>query len=553
MPNDSTAYVLEGRVVTMNPAFDVLDPGRVYVRDGRIEAALPTGAPTPEGFVGAPVVRTGGTLYPEMIELHNHLPYNVLPLWQVPRRYSNRGQWGGGDPSYRAQISGPMGVLGRVAGYIEAVVRYVEVKALLGGVTTSQGVALYSNAGIRRYYRGLVRTVERPGAGLPAADTRVADVDAQHAAGFLERLRRSSCLLLHLSEGADEAARTHFRALRIDDRQWAITSALAGIHCAGLRGRDFASLRSRGGTMVWSPLSNLLLYGETADIARAVQERVLIGLGSDWSPSGSKNLLGEMKVAWLVAQEREAGLGARDIVAMATTNAARILKWDTALGSIEGGKLADLVVVNGQRGDPYEHLLGARETSITLVVIDGQPRYGQPRMMERLAGGGESLQVGASRRLLDLADAATDPVVGPLSLSDARGRLAEGMRRLPELARQLDDPAVAAGMLGTDSAAEPGDWFLELDHEPIAGFSPRPQLPFEGVATGSVPELFLAAPLSEVVEPVELDPLTVADDGRGGARVRRVRRMGRQPLANLWEVHPAARRAVLFQLFFSSG
>jgi hypothetical protein len=33
-----------------------------------------------------------------------------------------------------------------------------------------------------------------------------------------------------------------------------------------------------------------------------------------------------------------------------------------------------------------------------------------------------------------------------------------------------------------------------------------------------------------------------------GARVRRVRRMGREPLENLWEVHPEARRAALREL-----
>jgi Amidohydrolase family/Peptidase family S41 len=517
MPDAPTSYVLDGRVVTMNAGFDVLDAGRVYVQGGRIVAVQEADRPAPEGFEGAPLVRTGGTIYPGLIELHNHLPYNVLPIWQVSRRYSNRGQWGGGNRDYRARISGPMAVLGRVAGYIEAVVRYVEVKCLLGGVTSSQGVALFSNAGIRRFYRGLVRNVEQPGADdLPAADTRVADVEATHAAGFLERLQASSCLLLHLSEGVDDAARAHYQALRIDDRKWAITDALAGIHCAGLRGRDFATLRVRGGNMIWSPLSNLLLYGATADIAKAAEERVLIGIGSDWSPSGSKNLLGELKVAWLVAQEAGANLAERDIVAMATRNAARILKWDAQVGSIEVGKRADLVVVDDRGGDPYGHLLNARETSITLVVIDGQARYGQTRLMKRLGKDGETLKVGSSSRLLDLADALADPIVGALSLSDARDHLADGMRRLPELAAQMDDPEAMA-MLGTASATEPGSWFLELDHEPALGFSPRPQLPFEGAATGVFPlfpDLLLAAEsLSQVVVPLDLDPLTVVDDG----------------------------------------
>lgn len=512
MPADAGTYVLDGRVVTMSPTFDVHDAGRVYVRGDRIAAVGPADASPPEGFDKAPLVRTGGTLYPGLIELHNHLPYNVLPLWQVARRYDNRGQWGG-VPGYRARISGPMGILGRVAGYIEAIVRYVEVKCVLAGVTTSQGIALYSNAGARRYYHGLVRNVEQPGVGLPAAGTRIADVEAEQAARLLERLRRSSCLLLHLSEGVDDAARSHFRALRVEGRRWAIGDALAGIHCAGLRGRDYATLRSRGGAMVWSPLSNLLLYGQTADIARAARERVLIGLGSDWSPSGSKNLLGEMKVAWLVAAQREAGLSARDIVAMVTVNAARILKWGGELGSLERGKRADLIVVNGLRGDPYEHLLRARETTLTLVVIDGAARYGQPRMMRRLSHDGERIEIGGSARVLDLSDAASDPIVGALSLAAARDRLADGMGRLPELARRMEEPGGAGVPLGATSATEPGTWFLELDHERLPGFSQRPQLSFAGAATGAFPELSGAGLLSDVVEPMELDPLTVADDG----------------------------------------
>jgi cytosine/adenosine deaminase-related metal-dependent hydrolase len=520
MPDTTTtdgpgSVVLDGRVVTMDDDLGVLDQGRVYLTGPRLVAVQPADAPPPAGFEDVPVVRTGGTIYPGLIELHNHLPYDVLPLWDVPRRYGNRGQWGSSNPDYRARVSGPMGVLGSVAGYIEAVVRYVEAKCLVAGVTTSQGVALYSNAGARRYFRGVVRNVEQPGVpDLPAASTRIADVEAEHAAAFRSRLETSSCLLLHLAEGVDDVARRHFRALRIDERRWAITDALAGIHGAGLRGRDFATLRSRKGALIWSPLSNLLLYGQTTDIRRAVQERVRMGLGSDWSPSGSKNLLGELKVAWVVAQQSEAELTARDLVAMATIDAAHILKWEDALGSITPGKRADLVVVHGRQGDAYEHLLRARETGIVLTMIDGQARYGQPRLMRQLGVvDGETAEVGGSARVLDLVDETGDPIVGALPLAEARDRLVDGMRRLPELARQMDSGSVDGALLGLASTSLPGSWFLELDHEPLHGFSPRPHLPFGGLPTGVYPELLLAGPLADILQPMELDPLTVADDG----------------------------------------
>src|SRR5204863_487088 len=124
-------------------------------------------------FEGAAVVAVGGTIYPGLIELHNHLSYDALPLWAVPERYGNRDQWGSGGRNartYRRLISGPMSVLGGDAGLTAAVTRYVETKALIGGTTTSQGFALYSNQGITKYYSGEVRNVEQPlDARLPAA------------------------------------------------------------------------------------------------------------------------------------------------------------------------------------------------------------------------------------------------------------------------------------------------------------------------------------------------------------------------------------------------
>jgi cytosine/adenosine deaminase-related metal-dependent hydrolase len=200
-PRAVTRYALEGRVVTMDASYAVLERGVVDVEGNKIAAVVFTGAPPPPGFEGIAAVGTRGTIYPGLIDLHNQLSYDALSLWDVPAKYTNRDQWGR-HPDYRRLISGPMTVLGKTPGYVEAVVRYVECKCLLGGVTTSQGIALFSNQGIAQYYRGVVRKVEETGeADLPDAATRISDVEAEDVETFFERLQRSSCLLLHLSEG----------------------------------------------------------------------------------------------------------------------------------------------------------------------------------------------------------------------------------------------------------------------------------------------------------------------------------------------------------------
>ncbi|MGH9023489.1 MAG: hypothetical protein ACRDV9_10385 [Acidimicrobiia bacterium] len=170
-PHTGAKQAITGRVVTMDDGSRVVDRGVVYIDHGRIVDVADREAPPPAGFEETGQTASGGTIFPGLIELHNHLAYNVLRLWPVPRKYTNRAQWGGGgNDDYRRPISGPMRVLGTDENLLAAVVRFVECQALMAGVTTTQGVALYSNQGARRYYRGVVRNVEQTDDPLTVAD-----------------------------------------------------------------------------------------------------------------------------------------------------------------------------------------------------------------------------------------------------------------------------------------------------------------------------------------------------------------------------------------------
>jgi hypothetical protein len=554
-PLSGPKLALAGRVVAMDDAFGVLPDAVLYIEKGRIVAVQPRVQAAPPGFEATPVTPTGGTLFPGFIELHNHLAYNALPLWSpVPKLYQDRGQWPA-HPDYRKLISGPMTVIGEhrdAAGrpaLLAPLVRYVECKCLLGGCTTSQGIRLNSNAGVQRYFRGILRNVERTDeADLSDADARIGDIEAKDARKFLARLgKEHSCFLLHLSEGVtragqtDSAARRHFLALEVAPDEWAINSTFAGIHSAGLLPQDFAVLHQHGGSMVWSPLSNLLLYGDTARVDAALEAHVLIGLGSDWSPSGSKNLLGELKVAWLYSHHVLHDLfSPRDIVAMVTRDAAAILKWQAALGTLEAGKHADLCVIDGVDGDPYDALIHARETQIRLVMIEGVARYGEPALMHALHADGEKLRVGGQARTLFLKDGGGDPDVESVSLSTATTALRHALHALPELALALEAPkAPHAALLVLDRARRP-TWSLALDEIRDDGVALRPRLPYDSPEDFTGPRVAprpSSTPLSALLESIELDPLTVADDPQF------LRRIATEP--NL----PAAIRDGLAQLY----
>jgi 5-methylthioadenosine/S-adenosylhomocysteine deaminase len=106
------ALVIAGRVVPCDKNDpDAVFAGRVFVdNDGNIEHVGKDNTPAPSGFAAAPVIDAGNNfIVPGLIDLHNHIGYNTLPLWAEPTRttpYVHHDSWPGA-PSYQASITWP--------------------------------------------------------------------------------------------------------------------------------------------------------------------------------------------------------------------------------------------------------------------------------------------------------------------------------------------------------------------------------------------------------------------------------------------------------------
>jgi 5-methylthioadenosine/S-adenosylhomocysteine deaminase len=521
-PMESPSYGLKGRIVTMKSENDIVEKGTIYINSATIQAIVKEGEPIPEALKNQPVYDTGGTIFPGLIELHNHLSYNCLPFWPVPEKYRNRGQWQGID-LYKNLISGPMKILGKTPGFVEAIVRYVECKCLVAGVTTSQGIMLFSNAGIRKYYQGIVRNVESPDdPKLSRVDAHIPDIAAKDGTHFLHQLQKASCLLLHLSEGTDDSALKHFKSLHISRGKWAITDALAGIHCVALKRADYRIMKQKGASMIWSPMSNLMLYGATANIAEAKASGINIGIGSDWSPSGSKNLLGELKVAKLYSGNNNEIFSDFEILSMATVNAAKIIRWDEHIGTLEAGKLADCIVIDGETGDPYRQFLHASEKDLNLVVINGTPRSGSTKLMKKFGQNIETVTIGNRKKLLNLSEKTDNPVVGKLTLAAAITKLSGGLKNLQSIARTMPPLTEIRGpqnerffvpFRAENKKTQKPSYVLVLDHDEEEGESIRLHLPTVSESkVSAAPAKGIMKPAVADIPSIELDLLCVDSD-----------------------------------------
>jgi hypothetical protein len=68
------------------------------------------------------------------------------------------------------------------------------------------------------------------------------------------------------------------------------------------------------------------------------------------------------------------------------------------IGTLEEGKLADVLVLKGRTGDPYENLVSASMRDIELLILAGTPIYGELRFLDifggKLPGGYTQITVG---------------------------------------------------------------------------------------------------------------------------------------------------------------
>ena len=139
------------------------------------------------------------------------------------------------------------------------------------------------------------------------------------------------------------------------DRLGLLTPRTLAVHCVRLGRPDVSLLQARGVTVVTCPRSNRQLGVGTAPVPQILGAGIPVALGTDSLASAPDlDLFAEMAAL----REDHPSLAPATILRMATVNGARALGVDGRLGTIEAGKLAELVVIplESADDDPFEVL-----------------------------------------------------------------------------------------------------------------------------------------------------------------------------------------------------
>jgi 5-methylthioadenosine/S-adenosylhomocysteine deaminase len=193
--------------------------------------------------------------------------------------------------------------------------------------------------------------------------------------------------LIHLAETHDEiqAAQERFKASPVAylDSLGFLGPGVLGAHGVWVSDADIAVLKARGVGVSHNPESNMKLASGTAPVPAYLRADVAIGLGTDGAASNNDlDMFEAMRFAALLHKHASAdprALSAHSALEMATIRGARAMGMQKRIGSLEGGKRADVITVsiNGARQTPMydaiSHLVYViRGDDVQNTIVNGQ-------------------------------------------------------------------------------------------------------------------------------------------------------------------------------------
>ncbi len=362
---------------------DVLDNGHLLIDAAGLIVCAACDCSASPGFATATRVDCpDGAIAPGFINANEFLNYSQnLPGDWGGERFEHRHDWRLGQNGH-TQINAPTGGSASQE-------RWGELRQVLGGATSIRGGS--AEAGLARNLDSTVGTTE----GLTSAPWSDDNFPLDDSGG--ERLA-GSCAYpalptapvgapywISVAEGIEATARNEFVCLSDTAGTSGGVDVIADAmltDAIGVTAVDVGEMSAAGSTVVWSPRSNLALYGRTAPVTELHRRGVPLALGTDWVVTGSMSMTRELACADAFNRRFAAGrISDRELFEAATQSAAVAGAMDDEIGLLAAGRKGDVTVWERDGRDPYRAVIEAHPSRLALVLRGGKPLLGEDAVM----------------------------------------------------------------------------------------------------------------------------------------------------------------------------
>lgn len=405
--SDADLMITDAMVLTMNGDKTVYQNGTVVVKENKIIAV--GGAELAKQYQAKQVLDVDGDiLMPGLINTHTHVSMTVFRSLgdDVPDRLHRYI-----FPLESKLVSRDMVRIGANLGNVEM---------LKGGVTTYADMYYFEDEVAKTVDKiGMRAVLGQSVIQFPVADAKNADEGIQYALNFIEQyknhpritpafaphapytnttetlqkiaklsLEKQVPVLIHLAESDREQEKIAERANGLSPVQYmhqigALNANLVGAHMILVDDKDIELVKASDMGVAHNMSANIKSAKGVSPALKMYDQGVRIGLGTDGPMSGNTlSTIDEFnqvaKVHKLVNHDR-AAMPPLKVIDMATMGAAKALHMEDKIGSLEVGKLADIIVIDTKAPNmvpvynPYSALVySANSGNVRHAIVDGK-------------------------------------------------------------------------------------------------------------------------------------------------------------------------------------
>lgn len=398
--------ITNGTVLTMNKNMDVIQNGVVVIKNNKI---LEVGVKGIEKkYISKKKIDAKeGIIMPGMINTHTHASMTVFRSLadDVPDRL-NRYIF----PLENKMVSPEMSYIGAKLGAMEMA---------LGGVTTMVDMYLFEDSAAKAVKEvGMRGIMTQNIIKFPTADGKEKGESLNRAIAFVEKYKNDELITpgfgphgphtvtkeellkikdlsekynvpvsMHVAETDEEVnkIKKEFNMTPIEylDSLGLLNERFISAHNIFVTDNDIEIMKNKNVGIAHNMVANIKSAKGISPALKMHDMGMRVGLGTDGPMSGNTlDIIGQMgyvaKVHKLNSKDRSA-LPPEKAVIMATIGGARAIHKENELGSLENGKLADVVIVETQSVnmnpifDPYSALVySANASNVETVIINGK-------------------------------------------------------------------------------------------------------------------------------------------------------------------------------------
>ncbi len=400
-----------GTLVTMSASMDIVDNCFIGIKDGVISFVSSAGEKSAPARAAKETIDASGCIVlPGLINTHTHLPMvcfrgmaDDLPLMEwltghifpAEAKFVNKEMVRAGAKLAMAEmiLSGTTTFCD--AYFFESSVAETALEAGMRAVV-AQGFADFATPDNPKYEK-MVAAAQRFVARWKSHAPMITPAFFCHSpytcspatlVNVKKAAREAGILYLtHLLENKDEAEIIENRYGKNPVRHLFDLDVLdentIAVHCNWVTTEDMRIFADTGVGVSHNPESSMKLAAGVAPVARMLEHGITVGLGTDGAASNNDlDMFREMdsaaKIHKVISLDPTV-MSAPQVLQMATSDGAKLLKLDRLVGSVEEGKRADIIIVDAHQPhltplyNCYSQLVyAARGADVKTSIIDGK-------------------------------------------------------------------------------------------------------------------------------------------------------------------------------------